>query len=129
MSDYERNKALRVPLAKYGYEEDPYKIESENPAAFNRRYGVHEKYFEITGTDGPTYLDYILESDWGTDVGEFAKSRALSQKEKEKYLGTFQQLIPNINMDDVRLVEYCWYNCCEPMDIYDETSDPFYEEV
>ena len=130
MSDYERNKALRLPLEKYGYEEDPHKIESENPAAFNRRYGVDEKFFEVVGTDnGKHYLDYVLESDYGADAGDFSKSRALSKREKYKYLGTFQQLIPNVNMDDVRLVEYCWYNCSEPMDIYNETTDPFYEEV
>lgn len=130
MSDYVRNKALRVPLSKYGYEEDPYKIESENQEAFNKRYGVDEKYFEVVGTNEEKYyLDYVLEYNYGEDSGEFRKSRALYPREKEKYLGTFQQLIPNINMDDVRLVEYCYYNCCEPDDCYDETSDPFYKEV
>jgi hypothetical protein len=32
-------------------------------------------------------------------------------------------------MDDVRLVEFCWYNCSEAPDYYDEENDDFYKEV
>lgn len=129
MSDYVKVKALRVPLAKYGYKEDPYKIESENEEAFNKSYGVNSKYFEVTGTTSDTYyLDYVLHED-DDCLGEYYKSRELYESEKLKYEGTFKQLISNIDMNDVHLVEYCWYNCCEPDDCYSTTTDPFYEEV
>lgn len=32
-------------------------------------------------------------------------------------------------MNDVRLVEYCWYNCSEAPDYYLEQDDEFYADV
>ncbi len=129
MSDYVKIKALRVPLAKYGYEEDPYKIESENERAFSAAFGVDGRFFDIVCTNSGTYyLDYVLDTDHDC-YGEYYKSRELYQKEQERYEGMFKQLLPKINMNDVHLVEYCWYNCSEPDDCYSTTTDPFYEEV
>lgn len=129
MSSYNKIKALRVPLAKYGYADDPYKVESENESAFNKRYGVDEKYFEVTCTqNGTYYLDYILLSDNDSE-GEYTKCRDLTANEQAKYEGTFKQIIPSINMSDVHLVEYSWYNATEPADTYEPAEDPFNEEV
>ena len=59
----------------------------------------------------------------------YGKTRALTDREKAKYLPVFQQIDPDVNMNFVRLVEFCWYNCSEAPDYYDETDDPFYREV
>ena len=83
-----------------------------------------------TFTFAPTerrFVDYILEYDGDSD-GEYGKVRELYSIESEKYLDTFRQL-GTIDMDKVRLVEFCWYNATEAPDYYDIESDPFYDPV
>jgi hypothetical protein len=43
------------------------------------------------------------------------------------YYDIFKLLIPNIDMTDVHLVEYCWYVGCEAPDYYDISNDDFYQ--
>lgn len=83
-----------------------------------------------TFTFAPTerrFVDYLLEYDGDSD-GEYGKVRELYPIESEKYLDTFRQL-GTIDMDKVRLVEFCWYNATEAPDYYDIESDPFYDPV
>lgn len=134
MSDYVHEKCLRVPAEKVvtllpeeDMEDAIYRIESENRAVFND-YKKPGEYFQLAPVSG-VFFDYVLFSDYGADCGEFTKHRALYDTEKAKYLPVFQQVFPNINMDHVRLVEYCWYNCSEAPDCYDDTNDDFYNEV
>ncbi len=129
MSDYRHEKVLRVPCQKYGIcvdldKEDPYDFEYEHQELFRGLPG-----FRFSPTD-TLFLDYCLFSKCD-DYGEGGKTRSLYQNEKKKYLPIFQQLIPDIDMDDVRLVEYCWYDGTEAPDYYDETTfhDDFYDEV
>lgn len=129
MSDYRHEKVLRVPCQKYGIcvdpdKEDPYDFEYEHQELFIGLPG-----FRFSPTD-TLFLDYCLFSKWD-DYGEGGKARSLYPNEKKKYLPIFQQLIPDIDMDDVRLVEYCWYDGTEAPDYYDETTyhDDFYDEV
>ena len=130
MSDYRHEKVLRVPYQKYGLGADKdnwefvMDFEDEHPDLFG---GTHN--FQFAPTDEP-FLDYLLFRAYDCS-GEFGKTRSLYPSEKEKYLPIFRQLIPNINMDDVRLVEYCWYDGTEAPDYYDESTfhDDFYDEV
>lgn len=83
-----------------------------------------------TFTFAPTereLVDYILEYDGDSD-GEYGKVRELYTIESEKYLDTFRQL-GTIDMDKVRLVEFCWYNATEAPDYYDIEDDPFYDPI
>jgi hypothetical protein len=41
----------------------------------------------------------------------------------------FKAIFPEANIDALRVVEYCWYNCCEAPDYYDITEDEFYKEI
>jgi len=129
MSDYRHEKALRVPCQKYGIgvdfdKEDPDDFEREHRELFR---GLPCFRFSPTNT---LFLDYLLLSEWDS-YGEFGKTRSLYPREKEKYLSVFQQLIPEIDMDDVRLVEYCWYDGTEAPDYYDKSAchDDFYDEI
>ena len=130
MSDYRHEKVLRVPYQKHGLGVDTdswdfcIDFEDEHPTLFG---GTHN--FQFAPTDEP-FLDYLLFRKYDCS-GEFGKTRSLYPSEKEKYLPIFQQLIPDIDMDDVRLVEYCWYNGTEAPDYYDESTyhDDFYDEV
>ena len=68
-----------------------------------------------------------MEYDGDSD-GEYGKVRELYNSEKDKYRNIFQQL-GAIDMDKVRLVEFCWYNATDAPDYYDLESDPFYDPV
>ena len=89
-------------------------------------YGRKLHTFTFAPTESPS-VDYILEYNGDSD-GEYGKVRELYDSEKDKYRDIFQQL-GTIDMDKVRLVEFCWYNATEAPDYYDIESDPFYDPV
>lgn len=139
MSDYVRIKALRIPrdkldlehiYARLRQEDEDYEcdlneyLESLFPELFNYR---EIGKFCSAPTEGD-FIDYVLDYEYGA-YGEYGKTRALYDTEKAKYLSVFQKLDPNVNMDFVRLVEFCWYNCSDAPDYYDDVNDPFYDEV
>lgn len=139
MSTYVREKVLRIPMErlnmdniknvlaeKYEDYEDDFSFYLENtfPEIFDY---ATVGMFQIAPTI-ESFIDYVLEREWDAD-GEYGKTRALNDNEKAKYLSTFQQIDPDVNMDYVRLVEFCWYNGTEAPDYYDDTNDPFYDEV
>lgn len=141
MSTYVREKVLRIPMErinmdyikniiaqKYPNEnhEDDFSwyLESALPDVFD--YGTIGK-FQIAPTENP-FFDYVLDYEYDAD-GEYGKTRALYESEKAKYLSVFQKIDPNIDMNYVRLVEFCWYNGCEADDYYDDVNDSFYDEV
>ena len=141
MSTYVREKVLRIPMErvdlsyikniiaqKYPNEkhEDDFSwyLESALPDVFD--YATVGK-FQIAPTESP-FFDYVLDYEYDAD-GEYGKTRALYESEKAKYLPVFQKIDPNIDMNHVRLVEFCWYNGCEADDYYDDVNDSFYDEV
>lgn len=141
MSTYVREKVLRVPMEridmnyikdivaqKYpneNHEDDfDWYLESALPDVFD--YATVGK-FQVAPTESP-FFDYVLDYEYDAD-GEYGKTRALYESEKAKYLPVFQKIDPNIDMNYVRLVEFCWYNGCEADDYYDDVNDSFYDEV
>lgn len=141
MSTYVREKVLRIPRHRMNFahvvrileEKFPkedimddlgFYIESALPDLFD--YATVGK-FQIAPTE-ENYIDYVLEYEWDVD-GKYGKTRDLYESEKMKYEPIFEQLDPDINMDWVRLVEFCWYNGTEAPDYYDHMNDPFYDEV
>lgn len=141
MSTYVREKVLRVPMEridlsyikniiaeKYPNEdwEDDFSwyLEKALPDVFD--YRTIGK-FQIAPTY-ENYFDYVLDYEYDAD-GEYGKTRTLYESEKAKYLPIFQKIDPNIDMNYVRLVEFCWYNGCEAPSYYDDENDSFYDEV
>lgn len=141
MSTYVREKVLRIPRHKLNFahivremeEKFPnedvmddlgYYIEETLPDLFG--YGDVGK-FQLSPTVEP-FIDYVLDYEYDAS-GEYGKTRALTDNEKNKYFSIFRKLDPEINMDFVRLVEFCWYNGCEAPDYYDDAKDDFYDEV
>lgn len=141
MSSYVKEKVLRIPKDKVNFsfikaaidkkfpdvtiEDDfSYYLEETFPELFE--YGTRGKFQLAPTTE--EFIDYVLDYEWDAD-GEYGKTRALSDREKAKYLAAFQKIDPNINMDWVRLVEFCWYNCSEAPNYYDHMNDPFYDEI
>ena len=141
MSTYVREKVLRIPRHKMNFAhivkklEEKYPdddvmddlgcyLENDLPDLFS--YGDKNK-FQMSPTCEP-FIDYVLEYEYDCD-GDYGKVRELYDSEKEKFRPVFQKIDPDINMDYVRLVEFCWYNGCEAPDYYDPQEDPFYKEL
>lgn len=121
MSEYVRYKSLRVPLEKYG-------VNNEEQLDKLRSKINSDDKFIIAPTE-ELFLDYVLEYDYAYGINEFGRARSLSVNEKNKYEVAFKNILNNINMHDVHLVEYCFYNCTEAPSYYDEFSDDFYKEI
>lgn len=93
-------------------------IEETFPDDFS--YGGVAK-FSPAPTEMP-FIDYILAENCNNAMGDWGQARALYEEEKIKYAPIFQRIFPKIDMNKVHLVEFCWYNCSEAPDYYDETT-------
>ena len=141
MSTYVRHKVLRVPMGKIDFSFATAKIKEKFPdedISYDFEFYLEKTFpelfayakvgkFQLSPTITP-YLDYVIDYEYDAD-GEWGRTRALYDSEKSKYLPVFQQVVPNIDMNLVRLAEYCWYNGSEAEDYYNETEDSFYKEV
>lgn len=142
MSTYVREKVLRIPRYKIDFAKIVHKLEEKYPdedvmddLGFYLENVMPDLFdystinkFQMSPTREP-FIDYVIESDWDCDGGSYGKVRELYDSEKEKFRSIFQELDPEVNMDFVRLVEYCWYNGGEAPSYYDTTEDPFYKEL
>ena len=140
MSTYVREKVLRIPREKMNFAHIVRKLEEKFPGKDIMNdlgfyiedlddlfdYGKVNK-FQLAPTEKP-FIDYILDYEYDAE-GAYGKVRYLYESEKEKFRPIFQQLDPNIDMNHVRLVEFCWYNGCEAPDYYDPMEDEFYKEL
>lgn len=141
MSTYVREKVLRIPRHKMNFAYIVRKLEEkypdddvmddlgfylENVLPDQFGYGDRNK-FQMSPTCEP-FIDYVLDYEYDCD-GDYGKVRELYESEKEKFRPIFQKLDESINMDFVRLVEFCWYNGCEAPNYYDLKDDPFYKEL
>lgn len=70
-------------------------------------------YFEKAPVEEENYLDYVLESKGSYDDGDWGKARYLTNNEENKYLPLFSQIYPDVEIKDLRAVEFCWYDCSE----------------
>ena len=141
MSTYVREKVLRIPVHKMNFAHVVRKLEEKYPdddvmndlgcyleSTLPDLFGYQEKNkFQCSPTREP-FIDYVLEYEYDCE-GDYGKVRELYESEKEKFRSIFQQLDPDLNMDYVRLVEFCWYNACEAPDYYEPMNDPFYKEL
>lgn len=132
MSSYVKEKVLRIPFDKTGWTQ------------FNGDYSKAVDYFEEEYSDffdyrtpgkfqfAPTegaYIDYVIEVDSDAYEGEYGKIRELLPSERGKAYMLFEQIMPMADKSAIRVVEYCWYNCCEAPDYYDYEDDGFYKEL
>ena len=134
MSDYRREKVLRIPIKDMGINPEDYD---------DIGYDLCEKYgdmfywggskigkFEVAPTE-EWFLDFVLEDNYGDECGDWGRVRELTLDEKIKYYPVFKKLYPDVDMNKVHLVEFCWYNCSEAPSYYsmDKNKDPFYKEL
>jgi hypothetical protein len=141
MSTYVREKVLRIPFEKLfkicsisdwftsdDLDDMSWLLEKKFPNEFE--YATVGK-FQISPAEDE-FIDFVLEYEWDSFCGDFGKVRDLYNIEKENFLPVFQRLNPDFtleNMDNVKVVEFCWYNCCEAPNYYDVEDDDFYKEI
>ena len=141
MSTYVREKVLRVPVHKINFahvvrqleekypdddvmDDITFYLEDVLPDLFSYR---DRDKFQMSPTE-ERFIDYVLDYEYDCD-GDYGKVRELYDSEKEKFRPVFQKIDPDINMDYVRLVEFCWYNGCEAPSYYEPMDDAFYKEL
>lgn len=134
MSDYKRTKAVRYKIPeeitkkfrekynkkyldpdwfieyynKQAKEEiliDSYKITKQNEMTIGSGLIYNDK-----DSNYEYYIDLILDSNYSENSGDFEFVRLLTQKEFDKYKNNFMKLIPNIKLENLRYVDYCYYN-------------------
>ena len=111
MSDYRYMRVIRckVDMNKIGVS-SIWDLENKFPDLFDMSL---PRYFEKAPVEEENYLDYVLESKVSYDDGNWGKSRYLTNSEAVKYLALFSQIYPDVRKEDLRAVEFCWYDCCE----------------
>lgn len=114
MSARIKEKVLRVPCERVGVE-DPWVFADEHERDFP--YGEAYPHFEVAPTVRG-FIDYVLDARISPHVDSYGKIRNLTPSERRKYTPAFQKLFPGIDMDDVRFVEFCWYDGIEAPDYY-----------
>ncbi len=123
MSCSRNQRVLRVACAKYGIE-DPYEYLKERIGEI-----TWDEYSFCPSLAGSKYIDYILhDQPLQYSIYEpFDNTwQCLSPYEAERYRPLFEEIIPDIDMEDVVMVESCWYDGVEAPDIY-RPDDAHYE--
>lgn len=123
MSDYVHNKVVRLPFPKEIMDKcdadsaddcEPY-LKELLGELFDRR---KTNSFQIECTHDGYYIDWVYYSTYGEESGDFGFARMLTQKELDVIKPYFNKLEVSYKDEDLRVVDYCYYNCCEPTDYY-----------
>lgn len=124
MSDYVHNRVVRLPLpeqiiSKCDTEnDDPYDFyETYLKDLLGELWGRNNK-FTLTLTDKAYYIDWVYYHSYGEESGDFGFSRLLTEKELRVIKPYFNKLCVDYKDEDLRVVDYCYYNCCDEPDYY-----------
>ncbi len=124
MSDYVHNKVIRLPfpdeIINKCNANDAYDCEPYLQKVLGDYWDNSEKNsFNLACTDERSYIDWVYYSTYGEGSGDFGNSRMLTERELNTIKPYFNKLQIDYNNDDLRVVEYCYYNCSEAPDYYD----------
>jgi len=126
MSDYVHKKVIRLPFPKEILErcntKDPYDCEKYLKEKLGDLWDTH-KGFDLELTDKSEYIDWVYYHTYGEESGDWGNVRLLSEKELEVIKPYFDKLEVSYKDSDLRLVDYCYYNCTECTDYYDINND------
>ena len=130
MSDYVHGKAIRLPFPKEILDkcetDDPWDCEEylrEILGDLFSHKGVNGKKLKLEATDEAYYIDWNYYYTYGEQSGDWGSARMLTEKELEVIKPYFDKLGVNYKDDDLRRVEYCYYNSCECGDYYDTVTE------
>ena len=128
MSDYVRKKCVRFKIPQNIIDElkndndwlvdlllekfqlkDSY--DTENDFTINSGLNYENDEYEY-------FLDYQLDYEYGAS-GDFESVRLLTDTEFQKYSRMFAKYFNEIGRDELRLVEYCYYNGVDEPSVYE----------
>jgi len=122
MSDYVHNKVIRLPfpsevINKAGAN-DVHDCERYLKDLLGDLWDKGNNSFEIGFSESAYYIDWVYYSTYGENSNDFGNVRMLTKKELKEIKPYFNKLEINYKDEDLRHVDYCYYNCCEPPDYY-----------
>lgn len=79
--------------------------------------------YDFNKDEEVVYLDKVYEKQYDETCGDFSKSRMLTGKEIVCHLQDFWPFNDNIKPDDLRAVEFCYYNGVDEPACFDITED------
>lgn len=123
MSDYVHNKVIRLPFPKEILEKcettDPWDCEDYLKEKLGDLWDNRGKNsFELEVTDKAYYIDWVYYHTYGEESGDWGNVRLLTDGEYEVIKPYFDKLGVTYEREELRRVDYCYYNCCEPTDYY-----------
>lgn len=128
MSDYVHKKAVRLPfpieILILCNTDDAYECENYLKNLLDDLWMNDEKNsFFIESTDNAVYIDWVYHYTYGEESGDWGNVRVLSDNELKIIKPYFDKLLVEYKDDDLRVIDYCYYNCCEPTDYYNINND------
>ena len=123
MSDYKHEKIVRLPfpkdILKRCSTEDVDDCCDYLKDKLGELWENREKNsFQIGYSDSAYYIDWCYYSTYGEETGEWGNVRLLTEKELEIITPYFDKLGVVYEDEDLRVIDYCYYNCAEPDDYY-----------
>lgn len=117
MSDYSHNKGIIYPLPKMTEEErDNLEFSLKDPFSYEA--------FEGRNGNINHYLFFSLYHTYGQRSDNFGSSRKCTAKEIAQYAPMFAEVLgKEIDTDKLKYIEFCWYNCCECQDYYEDEPE------
>lgn len=117
MSDYSHNKGIIYPLPKMTDEErDNLEFSLKDPFSYEK--------FEGSNNNINCYLFFSLYHTYGQRSDNFGSSRKCTAKEIVQYAPMFAEVLgKEIDTDKLKYIEYCWNNCCECQDYYEDEPE------
>lgn len=128
MSDYKHEKVIRLPFPKEVLKkcntDDAWDCESYLQEKLGELWENRIKNsFKLGYTDSAYYIDWLYYSTYGEESGDWGNVRLLTEKELKVIRPYFDKLGVVYEDEDLRLVDYCYYNCSEPNDYYSLNGD------
>lgn len=142
MSDYVRIRAVRYKFKdeelaefqskakdEYDYLPDIMLRELNLKEAFDIGKETDYRFHQFTINSGLNFknykyeyfLDFLLYYEYGAG-GDFEFCRELTEEENEKLLPYFKKKFPNLNIDELRFVDYSYYNGVDEPAIWNTTK-------
>ena len=135
MSDYVHNKQILYPITEEYLKErdleDAWDLEftAEFKAASHQVAELPHGRLKIECMKDAMFIAIELFSSDGEESCDFGRSRFLSDTEQKKYAKYFELALGGvIDPKKLKYADYCYYDCCESPNYYDDSCDDFYEE-